>query len=482
MISLVTRAEDYIIKNHVTCLYDNEEKVNLEKNGNSFVVSELDPLIKINKAWSLTSKTVIDNSNTDDLEQAELRKKISNYVGGSILLRRSTSDIGAKFALQKNIRLISQQAPVTPDHVIRTKRVPMIGRNLDNYVQEYQAYFLRWEPNAAERKIMLDPAPRVLLDPELGLLTVGKTAKDAQIVEEIYLRSISVINAATDLGGYVGLSESHIFDVEYWDLEQAKLRKNNNSLMFSGEVVLVTGGNSGIGKACIQSFLKNGASVIGLDIDSRINTVFKNPSFLGLQCDVTDINDVKRAISLGVREFGGVDVLILNAGIFPKSERICDLSLSAWQKVMKVNLDANFEIMKEVYPFIKKSYKYGRIVIIGSKNVAAPGTGAAAYSVSKAALAQLSRVAALEWGSDGIRINTVHPNAVFDTAIWTDEVLASRAGQYGLSVDEYKKNNILKTEITSQDVANLVIQMAGPSFSKTTSSQVPVDGGNDRVI
>jgi len=121
-------------------------------------------------------------------------------------------------------------------------------------------------------------------------------------------------------------------------------------------------------------------------------------------------------------------------------------------------------------------------VIIGSKNIAAPGPGAAAYSASKAALNQLARVAALEWGEDGIRINSLHPDAVFDTGIWTDEVLASRAKHYGLSVQEYKTKNILGIEITSHDVAELAAEMCGPLFAKTTAAQLPVDGGNDRVI
>jgi NAD(P)-dependent dehydrogenase (short-subunit alcohol dehydrogenase family) len=121
-------------------------------------------------------------------------------------------------------------------------------------------------------------------------------------------------------------------------------------------------------------------------------------------------------------------------------------------------------------------------LVIGSKNVAAPGPGAVAYSAAKAALNQLARVAALEWGKDGIRVNIVHPNAVFDTGIWTDEVLTTRAASYGLSVEQYKKNNVLSVEITSRDVAELAAEMCGPLFAKTTGAQVPIDGGNERVI
>ena len=149
---------------------------------------------------------------------------------------------------------------------------------------------------------------------------------------------------------------------------------------------------------------------------------------------------------------------------------------------MQINLDANLALMRECHPLLKLAPRKGRVVIIGSKNVPAPGPGAAAYSASKAALTQLARVAALEWGADGIRINTLHPNAVFDTAIWSDAVLAERAKHYGLSVEDYKKNNVLKVEVRSHDVAELAAEMCGSLFAKTTGAQVPVDGGNDRVI
>ena len=148
----------------------------------------------------------------------------------------------------------------------------------------------------------------------------------------------------------------------------------------------------------------------------------------------------------------------------------------------RINLDANLTLLRQCHPLLKLAPGAGRVVVIGSKNVPAPGPGAAAYSASKAALNQLARVAALEWGSDGIRINSLHPNAVFDTGIWTAEVLAARAHHYGLSVEEYKKNNVLQTEVTSRDVAELAAEMCGPLFAKTTAAQVPVDGGNDRVI
>ena len=158
------------------------------------------------------------------------------------------------------------------------------------------------------------------------------------------------------------------------------------------------------------------------------------------------------------------------------------LTTNDWRKVMQINLDSNFIYMRETHQALKHAPNGGRVVMIGSKNVLAPGPGAVAYSSSKAALNQFARVAALEWGADNIRINTLHPDAIFDTAIWTDEVLEARAKNYGLSVEDYKRKNILKTELSSSDVAELAAAMCGKLFSKTTGAQLPIDGGNDRVI
>jgi NAD(P)-dependent dehydrogenase (short-subunit alcohol dehydrogenase family) len=149
---------------------------------------------------------------------------------------------------------------------------------------------------------------------------------------------------------------------------------------------------------------------------------------------------------------------------------------------MAVNVEANLLVMQAAHPMLKLAPRGGRVVVIGSKNVPAPGPGAAAYSASKAALSQLARIAALEWGADGVRVNTLHPNAVFDTGLWTDEILAERAQRYAMTVEQYRSNNVLRTEVTSRDVAELAAEMCGPLFAKTTGAQLPVDGGNERVI
>ncbi|MFM2082100.1 MAG: hypothetical protein RL380_791, partial [Verrucomicrobiota bacterium] len=330
--------------------------------------------------------------------------------------------------------------------------------------------------------VMLDAAPRVALDAELGVVSIGRTAKDAAIVRDIWRHTVEIISRATLLGGWRALPPQDVFDVEYWDLEQAKLKSGGASPMFAGEVALVTGAASGIGKACVESLLKRGAAVVGLDVNPAVTTLHPRADYAGFTCDLTDEKQILSALENAVRAFGGMDMVVLNAGIFPKAKNIADLDSETWRRVLALNLDANLVLLREVHPLLKLAPGGGRVVVIGSKNVPAPGPGAAAYSASKAAVNQLARVAALEWGADGIRINSLHPNGVFDTGLWTDEVLASRAESYGVSVAEYKTKNILKVEVRSRDVAELAAEMCGPLFAKTTAAQVPVDGGNERVI
>ncbi|MGB7520342.1 MAG: SDR family NAD(P)-dependent oxidoreductase, partial [Spirulinaceae cyanobacterium] len=410
---------------------------------------------------------------------ASLRHKLSTTAGFPLILSTHRNPKTLNFANREDIQKISQQGPATPDHVIRTKAIPMLGKDVEGYGEKYREYF---KIHSSKEHRILDPVPRVILDPELGMCTVGKNVKAANIVADIYDHTIDVIKSATALGGYQALPPKQLFEVEYWDLEQAKLRKGGKAPLFTGEIALVTGAASGIGKACVDSLLKRGAAVIGLDINDQVTSIWDCPDFYGLTCDVTNPQAAIKALEQAVRKFGGLDMLILNAGIFPGGCGIADLTDAQWRKVMAVNLDANLALMRESYPFLKLAPQGGRVVVVGSKNVPAPGPGAAAYSASKAALNQLARVAALEWGKDKIRINSLHPNAVFDTGIWTEEVLKDRAQHYGLTVEEYKKNNILQVEVTSHDVAELAAEMCGPLFAKTTAAQLPVDGGNERVI
>ncbi len=385
------------------------------------------------------------------------------------------------FANRADVPVIAQQGPATPDHVIRTKRLPMLGRDVATYARDYERYFAEQSSRSVARLKMLDAAPRVVIDSEMGVVSTGRSAADASVTADIYRHTIDIILDATELGGYRALSAADIFDVEYWDLEQAKLGKGTPP-PFTGEVALVTGAASGIGHACAQLLLQQGAAVVGLDLNPAIADAASGPAWLGVQCDVTDPEQVTKAIEAAVKQFGGIDMAVLNAGIFPPSHRLDALDVEAWRAVMGINVESSVVLLRHLHPLLRLAPRGGRVVVIGSKNVAAPGPGAAAYSASKAALTQVARVAALEWGADGIRVNVIHPNAVFDTALWSAEIIEARARQYGLTVAEYKANNVLRVEVTSQDVAQMCAAMCGPAFAKTTGAQVPVDGGNERVI
>ena len=433
-------------------------------------------------AWAIPLTPPAADSSPPATEIASLRRAVSDLAGAPMLLTTHRDATALAFCRHKEIARISQQGPATPDHVIRTKRLPMLGRDVAAYAQSYREYFEENASHTKDEKAILDAAPRLILDPEFGMCTVGRSARDAAIVADIYRHTIDIILSAEALGGYRALPARDIFDVEYWDLEQAKLKKAGAVPPFAGEVVLITGAASGIGRACVASFLERGAAVIGLDISSDVTESSSHTAFLGVRCDLTEEAQLTAAIDEGVSRFGGIDMLVLNAGIFPSGCRVESLSHTDWRMVMAINLDANLDLLRSCYPILREAPRAGRVAIIGSKNVSAPGPGAAAYSASKAALNQLARVAALEWAGDGIRINSLHPDAVFDTAIWTPDVLEARARHYGMSVAQYKTKNLLKTEIHSRDVAELAAEMCGPLFSKVTGSQLPVDGGNDRVI
>ena len=445
------------------------------------LVTLAEKYLESKRAWSV-GLNHFTPAKVDALGQASLRRALSDAAGFPLILKTVPHERTLGFAQHPQAATITQRGPATPDHVIRTKRTPLLGTDVAAYALAYRRYFDGHAPKAKEPKTILDPAPRVVLDKAFGLAAAGRTAKDAAIAAEIYDHTIDVILRAEALGGFEALPSQDIFDVEYWDLEQAKLKKGGKPPVFAGEVALVTGAASGIGKAAVAAFLARGAAVVGLDLDSKIESLHERPDFLGLRCDVTDEAQIQVAIARAVAAFGGLDMLVLNAGMFPASRKIADLPAEEWRKSMTVNLDANLLLMRLGHPFLRLAPRGGRVVVVGSKNVPAPGPGASAYSAAKAALNQLARIAALEWGVDGIRINTLHPNAVFDTALWTEEVLAQRAKQYGMSVEAYKKNNVLRTEVRSADVAELAAEMCGSLFAKTTGAQLPVDGGNERVI
>jgi rhamnose utilization protein RhaD (predicted bifunctional aldolase and dehydrogenase)/NAD(P)-dependent dehydrogenase (short-subunit alcohol dehydrogenase family) len=416
-------------------------------------------------------------------ELADLRLDVSRAAGRPLVLRRHADDVVRRFVARPDISALTTKGPLTPDHVIRTKPAPLVGRDVDAFADSYSAYFDEHSPRLDTRLEMLDPAPRVILDPEIGMVTAGSSAHEAQVVADIYHHTMPVLERAEDhLGGYVGLPPERLFEVEYWELEQAKLRREGDPSALAGTVALVTGAASGIGRACAEALLACGVAVAGVDLSAEVETCFAGPAWKGVVADVTDAEAIHAALTETVESFGGVDIAIVSAGIFGPSTPIAKLTDDEWRSVLSINVDSVARLLRELHPLLSRSTIGGRVVVIGSRNVAAPGPGVAAYSASKAALTQLSRVAALEWAGDGIRVNLVHPDGVFDTRLRTPEMIAARAREYGVDVETYRRRNLLRTEVTSADVARAVVALCDDTFAMTTGAQIPIDGGNERVV
>ena len=425
----------------------------------------------------------------DEVETAaELRAAISAAAGTPMLLRAVRDERADAFCAREDVASVACRGPATPDHIIRTKQFPLVGRDVAGFGEGYRSYFERNDArhDSDATLTMLDPAPRVVLDPQLGLWTAGRRAVDCDIAADIYLHTIDVICAAEALGGYVALSEADLFDVEYWELEQAKLARAGTPAALTGQVALVTGASSGIGRAAADALAAAGAAVVGLDVAEappRTSGTARHHAV----ADVTDSGAVSAAIAGAVERFGGIDIVVAAAGIFGPSARLEDLAGdaglgTAWQQTFDINLSGAANTLSAAHRVLRHSPTGGRVVIVGSKNVPAPGRGAAAYSASKAALTQLARVAALEWATEGITVNVVHPDGVFDTGLWSDELIAERAAAYGLTSEQYRKRNLLGRELASADVGALIAQMCGPAFAHTTGAQIPQDGGSERVV
>ncbi|MCF6312696.1 MAG: SDR family oxidoreductase, partial [Verrucomicrobiales bacterium] len=238
---------------------------------------------------------------------------------------------------------------------------------------------------------------------------------------------------------------------------------------------------AGIGFACAEALAQQGAKVIALDLNPDIIPQMEKIGADAMIVNLTDDKKVLAAVEETVRRYGGIDILVSNAGVFTAGQYLDELEARNWDLSMNVNLTSHQKLLKYTIPYLKKGIDPA-VILVGSRNVAAPGAGAASYSCAKAGLTQLCRVAALELAPHGVRCNIIHPDAVFDTKIWTDEVLARSAERYGITVAEYKARNLLKTEIKSRNVGEMVSAMASTLFSKTTGAQIPVDGGNDRVL
>ena len=473
--------EGIVLMHHGLFTFNDDAKESYDKMIE--LVTKAEDHLKSIGAFDKLAEAVYQPSSADYLSLAQARQAASLHHKAPMLASWKMDSKNVGFSSLENIDDIATRGPLTPDHTLQTKRTPAIladnpSEGVNTFAEDYLKYF---EKNNDGSLSCLDPAPRYAIWKGKGTVVFSANTKKKKIISDMVEHTIRAIQWGEALGGWTVLSEEEIFELEYWELEQAKLKLAPAKSEFDGKIALVTGAASGIGKACVEAFVSKGAAVIAIDINPKIKDTFEQPGVLGCICDITDDHSIQQAINAGVGAFGGIDIVVSNAGSFPKSATLENLESDFLQRTMEINFNGHVSIMRACTPFLKLGYDPS-IILMTSKNVPAPGPGAGAYSAAKSALTQMGRVAAMELGNDGIRVNMLHPNAVFDTGIWSEDVLKSRARNYGLSIDEYKRNNILRTTITSHDVANLVLTVCDKGFSKTTGSQIPIDGGNERVI
>ncbi|MCJ8330740.1 MAG: bifunctional aldolase/short-chain dehydrogenase [Lentisphaeria bacterium] len=422
----------------------------------------------------------------DLLQLATIRRAVSTARGSAQLAFLNSTAPAKEFASRDDVAEISTRGPITPDHVIRTKRTAAIIEEnfandvpeIQNFADEYAAYFKTHDDGTLT---MLDPAPRWAVWKNNGTLSFGSTKKECDIITDLTRHTAWTIQTGESLGGWEALPPRDVFDLEYWILEQAKLKKAPGAVKpHLGKIAVVTGAAGGIGKAIAEQLHEDGAVVVGLDINPDVTEALNKSGLSGHVCDLCDEVAVKVAIDAVVATYGGLDIVVLSAGMFSSGDMIEDVG-DVWDQTMDVNLTATQRVLKHSIPYLKLGVD-ASVIVVGSRNYPAPGAGASAYSVSKAGVTQLARVAALELAGDYVRVNILHPDAVFDTGLWTDEALERSAKRYDMTVEEYKVKNMLGREIKSTDVARLASTMASDVFCATTGAQIPIDGGSDRVI
>ena len=395
---------------------------------------------------------------------------------------RSNPEILA-FVNGKDIARYSQQGPVTPDHAIRTKNVPFVtpapeaGKldafksgteaALKKFAADYHAYFMRHNGKLVSAKKELDPVPRVVLVPGVGLFGVGNSSKDAKIAADLAETTVAVIADAERLGTYQCIPEPDIFDIEYWSLEQAKLNSAAEKPL-ARRIAVVTGGASGIGAATVQAFAKEGAEVVVVDRD-----VSKVKGF-AIACDVTDPAQVRAAFDKIAATYGGVDFVVSNAGAAWQG-KIGEVDDATLRKSFELNFWAHQSVAQNAVRIMKAQGLGGCLLFNTSKQAVNPGPDFGPYGLPKAATLFLMRQYALDHGADGIRSNSVNADRI-RSGLLTDEMIAQRSKARGLTEADYMGGNLLGIEVTAEDVAQCFLSLA--KASKTTGAVLTVDGGN----
>tara|TARA_B100000029_G_scaffold44527_1_gene41120 strand:- start:92 stop:2155 length:2064 start_codon:yes stop_codon:yes gene_type:complete len=402
-------------------------------------------------------------------------KPIRNYVDGQDLSR------------------YSQVGVVTPDHTIRTKNWPLIlpapaaddlasysrevKKRIDRYVRRYHGYFARHNGKREEAKVELDPYPRVILIQGLGLFGAGKSVKEARVAADIAENTVEVITDAEAIGRYRPVNEADMFDIEYWTLEQAKLGKGAE-LPFSRQVVVVTGGGSGIGAATARAFAAGAAAVAVLDRDgtsAQRTAEAIGQGAIGIVCDVTDGSSVRRAFDRICKTFGGIDIVVSNAGAAWQGS-IGTVSDQLLRESFELNFFAHQTVAQNAVRVMSTQGTGGALLFNASKQAVNPGKDFGPYGLPKATTLFLARQYALEYGELGITANAVNADRVH-TGLFKGGLLEERAAARGLSVDQYLRgSNLLKREVRAEDVAKAFVDLA--LSRKTTAAVMTVDGGN----
>lgn len=391
-----------------------------------------------------------------------------------------------------------------PDHFLRTKITPLtldparldeegyLEAAIADYRDGYAAYYNRCARPGDPA--MRDPNPVVVLVPGIGRMTFAADKTTARLAGEFYGNAINVMRGAEAIGAYIGLSESEAFGIEYWALEEAKLQRMPKPRPLVGKIALITGGAGGIGLATAHRLLIEGACVMLADRDGEVlrtsmeelQADFGGDNVRMAICDVTDETQVQSAFDLCALEFGGLDILVANAGI-ASSAPIEETTVAIWQKNYDVLAEGYFLTARAAFPLMRQQGG-GSIVFIGSKNALAAATNASAYASAKAAALHLARCLALEGAPHGIRVNTVNPDAVIrGSRIWDGGWRKERAGAYGVDAGEeleefYRLRSMLKRNVLPEDIAEAVLFLAGDASAKSTGNIVNVDAGNAQAF
>jgi rhamnulose-1-phosphate aldolase/alcohol dehydrogenase len=410
-----------------------------------------------------------------------------------------------EFVNSRDLKPLAALGTSCPDHFLRTKIRPLVlpfdpaGGNLDvvlasldqaltDYRADYEAYYQRCKhPDSPP---MRDPNPVIYLVPGVGMLSFAKDKSTARIAAEFYVNAINVMRGASSVSRYVGLNEQEAFNIEYWLLEEAKLQRMPNPKSLAGRVALVTGGAGGIGQAIAARLMGEGACVVLADIDAKsldatvadFGKRFGKDMVAGVHVDVTNEPAVEAAFREAVLAYGGIDIVVANAGI-ASAAPFEDTSLELWNRNFAILATGYFLSARAGYRIMKDQGLGGAIVFIASKNALAASPGASAYCSAKAAEVHLARCLALEGAPHGIRANTVNPDAVLrGSKIWQGEWRAQRAASNKVSETEleevYRQRSLLKLSVYPEDIAEAVYYFASDLSAKSTGNILNVDAGN----